>query len=261
MMHSIRVFSLNRVAAACCALFAFAAPLSHAQTSEPPRGSASVTSGAPTADAVQQAPELTLQASASVDVLQDTVHITLATELEADSQSNATAALSALLDEAVQRTQGAKGIQVHTSGYNVWPNTDDKGKIQNWRARGEIMLESKDFAAASALASKLSDKVAISQIGFSLSREAREAVEQKLLKQAADAFLARAQAAAVAFGYSGYRVQQMDLSGGGSEMPYPRPMSAMAKGTLGSAAGYSDAPLEAADVTVTLSVSGKVALQ
>src|SRR5690606_37392081 len=139
----------------------------------------------------------------------------------------------------------------------VWPDTDDKGKIQNWRARGEIVLESKDFAAASALASKLADKVAISQISFSLSREAREAAEKKLLSQAADAFLARAQAAAQAFGYSSYRVQQLELSGGGSAAPVPRPMAAMAKSSLASgSAGYTDAPLQAGQVTVTLAVSG-----
>src|SRR3546814_18486745 len=56
-----------------------------------------------------------------------------------------------------------------------------------WRGRGEITLESKDFAAASALASKLADKTAIAQISFLLSREAREAEERKMLSQAAQA--------------------------------------------------------------------------
>nr|WP_094819882.1 SIMPL domain-containing protein [Bordetella genomosp. 4] len=257
MMHSFRVPSLNRLAAACCAAFALTvAPFAHAQQPPaPPRAPA------PAVHPDERVPELTLQASASADVQQDTVRITLAAEFDADSQTKATTQLSTVLDEAVKRTEGAKGIQVHTSGYNVWPNTDEKGKIQNWRARGEIVLESKDFAAASALASKLSDKVAISQISFSLSREAREAAEKKLLGQAADAFLARAQAAAQAFGYSSYRVQQLELSGGGSPVPVPRPMGAMAKSSLSSAAGYADAPLEAGQVTVTLSVNGTVALQ
>jgi len=260
MMHSSRVPSLNRIVAACCAVFALTAvPLAYAQPKPPapPRGLE------PSAQAVhpdERLPELTLQASASTDVQQDTVRITLAAELEAESQAKATTGLSAVLDEAVKRTRDAKGINVRTSGYNVWPSTNEKGKIQNWRARGEITLESKDFAAASALASKLSDKVAISQINFSLSREAREAAEKKLLTQAADAFLARAQAAAQAFGYSNYRVQQLELSGGGSAVPVPRPMNAMAKG-FSSAAAVADAPLEAGEITVTLSVNGTVALQ
>ena len=258
MMHSTRVPSLNRIAAACCAAFALTAmPLAYAQPQPPapPRAM-------PSAQPDERLPELTLQASAAEDVQQDTVRITLATEFGAESQTKATTELSAALDDVVKRTQGAKGIDVRTSGFNVWPNTDAKGKIQSWRARGEIVLESKDFAAASALASKLSDKVAISQISFSLSREAREAAEKKLLTQAADAFLARAQAAAKAFGYSSYRVQNIELSGGGSAVPVPRPMVAMAKSSFSSgSAAYADAPLEAGQVTVTLSVNGTVSLQ
>ena len=260
MMHSSRVPSLSRMAAVCCAVFALtAAPLSYAQSQTPaasqdPNASQQAASG-------NHLPELTLQASASTEVSQDTVHITLAAEFEAASQAEATTKLSAVLDEAVKRTQGAKGIDVQTSGYNVWPSVDEKGKIQNWRARGEIILESKDFAAASALASKLSDNVAISQIQFSLSRQARDAAEEKLLSQAADAFSARAQAAAKAFGYNSYRVQQLELSGGGSAVPVPRPMVAMAKSNFSSASDSIDAPLEAGEVTVTLSVNGTVALQ
>ncbi|MVW79148.1 DUF541 domain-containing protein [Bordetella sp. 02P26C-1] len=251
MMHSLRVSSLNRAAAMCCLVLSMAvAPSAFAQS---PQASSVAQSAGTTA-----APELSLQASASMEVSQDVVRITLAAEFDAESQAQATSALSTVLDEAVKRTDGANGVQVHTGGYNVWPYTDDKGKIQNWRARGEITLESQDFAAASALASKLSDKVAISQIAFTLSRQAREAAEEKLLKQAADAFRARAEAAAQAFGYQSYQLQQLELSGGGVSMPGPRPMQAMAKASLDSA---PDVPLQADDVTVSLSVSGKVSLR
>lgn len=251
MMHTSSVSSLNRVAAACCAAFALlAAPLALAQSPQPqPAPQAASTTGAPT---------LTLQASAASEVEQDIVRITLAAEFEAKSQSKATTDLTAALDDAVKRTKGAKGIEVRTSGYNVWPTTNDKGKIENWRARGEITLESKDFAAASALATQLSDKAAISQISFSLSREARQAAEEKLLKQAADAFRARAQAAATAFGFGAYDVKHLELSGGGSAVPVPRPMAAMAKG---SQSDYADVPLEAGKVTVTIAVNGTVDLR
>ena len=96
--------------------------------------------------------------------------------------------LSALLDDVVKRARDTKGVEVRTGNYNVWPNTGSKGKIAGWRGQGEVILESKDFEAAAALASKLSDKTAISSISFSLSRAAREAEERKLLKEAAQAF-------------------------------------------------------------------------
>ncbi len=248
MMRSRPVLSLNRLAAACCTALALAAvqPAYAQQHAQPD-------------DAAARAPELTLQASAASEVQQDTVRITLAAELEAATQSAAGKALTAALDEAVKRAQGTKDVAVSSGGYSIWPNTNEKGKIQNWRARGEIILESKDFAAASALASKLSDKTAISHISFVLSREARDAEERKLLGQAAQAFRDRALAAATAFGFSGYQVRQLELSGGGSPVPVPRPMGAqmMAKS---AAAESADVPLEAGKVTVSISVNGTVAL-
>ncbi|MDM9560365.1 MULTISPECIES: SIMPL domain-containing protein [Bordetella] len=249
-MHSYPAFSLTRIAAACCAALALAAVQPAWAQPQPPQQAE---------EPAKRAPELTLQASASSDVQQDTVRITLATELEAASQAAAGKALTAALDEVVKRAQGTKGVEVRTGGYNVWPNANDKGKIQNWRARGEITLESKDFAAASALASKLGDKAAIAQISFLLSREAREAEERKLLGQAAEAFRDRALAAATAFGFSGYQVRQLELSGGGSPVPVPRPMGAqmMAKSSMAEAA---DVPLEAGKVTVSIAVNGTVVL-
>ncbi|MCD0504081.1 SIMPL domain-containing protein [Bordetella petrii] len=249
-MHSHPVLSLNRIVAACCAALALAAAQpALAQQPQP----------ASQADEAVRAPELSLQASASSEVQQDTVRITLAVELEAASQSAAGQELSNALDAAFKRAQGNKGVEVRTGGFSVWPNTNEKGKIQNWRGRGEITLESKDFAAASALANKLSDKTAITQINFLLSREAREAEERKLLSQAAEAFRERALAAATAFGFKGYQVRHLELSGGGSQVPVPRPMGAqmMAKSSRAEAA---DVPLEAGQVTVSISVNGTVAL-
>ena len=101
----------------------------------------------------------------------------------------------------VKRARDTKGVEVRTGNYNVWPNTGSKGKIAGWRGQGEVILESKDFEAAAALASKLSDKTAISSISFSLSRAAREAEERKLLKEAAQAFKDRALAAANALDF------------------------------------------------------------
>ncbi|GFN27956.1 hypothetical protein ADE_36540 [Achromobacter denitrificans] len=253
-MSKSPVFSLTRLGAACAAVAALAvAQPVYAQTQAP----------APAAEAsASRAPELTLQATASSEVKQDTVRISLSAEVEAPDQPTAGKKLTAALDDVVKRARDVKGVEVRTGGYNVWPNTSSKGKIASWRGQGEVILESKDFEAAAALASKLSDKTAISNIGFLLSREAREAEERKLLKEAAQAFKDRALAAANAFGFSGYRLSKLELggSGGSGPMPMPRMMgAAMAKD---ASAGYSpDVPLEAGDVTVSIAVNGTIALQ
>ena len=127
----------------------------------------------------------------------------------------------------VKRARDTKGVEVRTGNYNVWPNTGSKGKIAGWRGQGEVILESKDFEAAAALASKLSDKTAISSISFSLSRCARGRGAQAA--QGSGASLQdRALAAANAFGFSGYRLSKLELGGSGGPGPMPR-MMAMAK--------------------------------
>jgi len=248
------VFSLTKLGAACAAVAAIAAV-------QPVYAQTPATAPAATESSTNRSPEMTLQATASSEVKQDTVRISLSAEVEAPDQPAAGKKLTAALDDAIKRARDTKGVEVRTGGYNVWPNTNSKGKIGSWRGQGEIVLESKEFEAAAALASKLSDKTAISNISFSLSREAREAEERKLLKEAAQAFKDRALAAANAFGFSGYRLSKLELGGSGGPMPMPRMMgaAAMAKDASG---GYSpDVPLEAGDVTVSIAVNGTIVLQ
>lgn len=245
--------ALTRLAAACGAALAMAfAPTVFAQNA-PAAGTAE------TASNTSRGPELNLQAGASTEVKQDTVRITLAVELEAADQATVGKRLSAALDDVVKRAKDAKGVEVRSGGYNVWPNSSSKGKITNWRGQGQIILESKDFEAASDLASKLGDKTAIANIQFLLSREAREAEERKLLTQAANAFRERALAASTAFGFKGYQLSKIDLSGGG-EVPMPR-MPAPMMMAKDSAEGAAGVPLEAGEVTVSVTVSGTIVLQ
>lgn len=162
------VTTLTMLSAACAAVAAIsvAQPV-FAQTQAP------AASPAPAEAAANRSPELSLQATASSEVKQDTVRIALAAEVEGADQPATGKKLSALLDDVVKRARDTKGVEVRTGNYNVWPNTGSKGKIAGWRGQGEVILESKDFEAAAALASKLSDKTAISSISFVVALRAR----------------------------------------------------------------------------------------
>ncbi|AYD63033.1 hypothetical protein C4E15_23520 [Achromobacter spanius] len=249
------VFSLTKLGAACAAVAAIAAvqpAYAQAQGAVAPAAAESSTN---------RSPEMTLQAAASSEVKQDTVRISLTAEVDAPDQPAAGKKLTAILDDVVKRARDTKGVDVRTGGFNVWPNTNSKGKISSWRGQGEVVLESRDFDAAAALASKLSDKTAISNIAFSLSREAREAEERKLLKEAAQAFKDRALAAANAFGFSGYRLSKLELGGSGGPVPMPRMLGAAAMAKDASGGFSPDVPLEAGDVTVSVAVNGTIVLQ
>jgi predicted secreted protein len=217
------------------------------------------------AQAAAQPPEMTLQASASAKVKQDTVNMTLAVEIQAQDQSTAGKKLSALLEDVMKGTKGVKNVDARTGAYNVWPVTNTNNKVVGWRGQGHIVLESKDFQAAAALAATVADKAAISNIDFFLSHEGREAEERKLLAQAAGAFHERALAAAKAFGFSGYRVSQLDLSGGSASEPLASNYSARTMAglpMLGKDAKTDvTVPLQAGEVNVSVGVSGRIFLQ
>jgi predicted secreted protein len=210
------------------------------------------------ADKSDAGPLLTLQAAASEEVRQDTVQITVSAQAEAADQATTGRKLNALLDDLMKTAKSNADVTARTGGYRVWPNTNNKGKLVSWQGEGSIILESTNFEAASALATKMGDKSAISNISFTLSRKAREAVERKLLNQAAQAFRDRALAAASAFGFSGYRLKKIQLGGVGAVAP--RAYMAMAKGAAASAPA-ADVPLQADMVTVSVDISGTIVLQ
>jgi predicted secreted protein len=211
-------------------------------------------------------PLMTLQAVASAKVKQDTVRITLAVEVQALDQPAAGKKLSTLLDEVMNEAKDAKTVEVRTGAYDVWPATNANNKIVGWRGQGHIVLESKDFPAAAALAAKVGDKAAISNIDFFLSRAGREAEERKLLNQVAGAFRERALAAVSAFGFAGYRVIKLDLGGSGgyeaeSSNAMPRMMAASPTMAKGASADVTTVPLQAGEVSVSVAVNGTIALQ
>src|SRR3546814_780437 len=126
-------------------------------------------------------PQAQLQAEASAEIAQDTVKITLASEISDASQTAVASALSKTLEDVMNQAKGHAKIKVSSGNYRIWPMSDKDGKISNWRGRGEIFLESSDFAAASELASTLSDRMPIANLGFSVSRSEEHTSELQSL--------------------------------------------------------------------------------
>lgn len=199
-------------------------------------------------------PQASLRAEASAEVPQDTVKITLATEISDVSQTAVAKALSKALDSVMSQAKGDPKIKVSSGNYRLWPMSNEKGKISNWRGRGEIFLESTDFAAASELAGKLSDRMPVDNLAFSVSPQARAKQEQALLTQAVQAFSDRAQALTGALGFASYTIRNVDLGGAGAQ-PY-QPAGRM----MAMAADKASVPLEGGTEMVTVSIRGSIFL-
>jgi predicted secreted protein len=199
---------------------------------------------------------LSLAAQASADVPQDVVDITLFYEQEAQDPASLTTVLNQRAEAALRQAKGVDNVTAHSGSFTVYPSTDRDGRISAWRGRTEVVLESKDFTAASKLAGKMSDSMQVGSVTFSLSPEAQRAAEQKLSTQAITSFRQQAQSSAQAFGYSGYAIREVNIGHNGSS---PRPVLMMAARNMSADAKMS-APmaLEAGTSTVTVNVSGSV---
>jgi predicted secreted protein len=199
---------------------------------------------------------LSLSAQASAEVPQDVVNITLFYEQETQDASTLTNTLNQRADAALREAKGVDNVTARSGSFTVYPSTDRDGKISAWRGRTEVVLESKDFAAASKLASKMSNSMQVGNVTFSLSPEAERAAEQKLSSQAIASFRSEAQASAQAFGYSNYSIREVNVGHNGSS-PWPVMMMA-ARNSMADAKMSAPMALEAGTSTVTVNVSGSV---
>lgn len=214
------------------------------------------TAAAQTATIAPPAGVLSLTAEQSAEVPEDVVRITLFYEQEGQDAASLTKVLNARAEEALRQARGDSKVTVQTGAFTIYPSTDRDGKISAWRGRTEIVLESRDFGAASRLAGQLSNTMQIGDVAFSLSPQARREAENKLTSRAIASFRDQAQAAAQAFGYSGYTVRDVRINRGG--VIAPRPMMMRMAAPAAADARAASLPIEGGKSTVTIDVSGSV---
>ena len=116
---------------------------------------------------------------------------------------------------------------MRTGSFRTFP-VSDKGKITGWRARSEILVESKDFAAASAAIASASGNMQLSRIEFFVSSELRDTVEAVLSDEAIAAFLAKARKISKGFGATKFEVAEASVMSQGGDAPLRPMMAAMA---------------------------------
>jgi predicted secreted protein len=200
-----------------------------------------------------------LAASASMDVAQDWLSVTLGTTREGSDptavQDQLRRALESALAEA-KKAAKAGAMDVHTGQFSLQPRYGNEGKINGWQGSAALVLEGKDFARIGATAGKL-QPLTISSTSFSLSPEGRAKVESQVQAMAIERFRAKAGDIASGFGFKGYSLREVsvNLSDAGQD-PRPRAMMAYAKG----ASADAPIPVEAGTTAVVVQVNGSVQL-
>lgn len=203
-----------------------------------------------------------LSATGTVEAQQDLLVVTLATSKEGADASAVQAQLKQALDTALaeaKRNAQTGQLDVRTGPFGLYPRYAKDGKINGWQGRAELVLEGRDFARITSTAGKV-QTMAISQVAFALSREARAKVETEAQTQAIEQFKARAAELAKGFGFANYSLREVAVNS--NEMsPGPRPRMMAMEANKASSFSDSAVPVEAGKAQVVVTVSGSVQMR
>lgn len=201
-----------------------------------------------------------LSASASVEVSQDMLTMSLNTVRDgADAstvQNQLKAALEAGLTEAKKSVLPGQ-LDVRTGNFSLYPRYGRDGKPTGWQGSAELILEGRDFARISTTAGKI-QSLTMGGVSFGLSRELRVKSEAEAQTLAIERFKSRATDIARSFGFTSFGLREVSVNANDQGfMPRPRLQSIEAKAAMSEA----PVPVEAGKSSVTVTVSGSVQLK
>ncbi len=177
-------------------------------------------------------------AHAAQEVDNDSIRATLFVEKEDGSPSGASSSATRATNETLRQLREDESLHVRTGSFRTFP-VSDQGKITGWRARSEIVLESKDFEKASAAIASASGNMQLSRVEFFLSAELRDTVEAVVSDQSIAAFLAKARKIAKSFGATKFEVAEANVMSEGGNSPIRPMMAAMAADAPGARPEFS----------------------
>ena len=198
-----------------------------------------------------------LSSTATLEVTKDLLNIVFNTTREgADAaavQSQLKQALDTALAEA-KRVAKPGQLEVQTGNFPLSPRYTNKGVVSGWQGTTELIVEGSDMQAIGQLSGRITT-LTINRVGYALSRELREKSEGEVSAQAIARFRAKATTYATHFGYAGYTLREVNVSG--NEQPSPMRRMAMQTGQALTSADEV-LPVEPGKGSVTVNVNGTV---
>jgi predicted secreted protein len=205
---------------------------------------------------VQAGALIDLSAQASRPATNDMVRASVYSEASGKNPAELAQRVNADVAEALKLIRSKSGISVKSGQQSTYPVYNQGQKIDGWRMRSELVLESKDQGGVSELLGKLQQmRLAVGEVSLLPSPETRRKVEDEATREAILAFQNRAAVIADQLG-KGWKIKQLNIQQGGS---MPMPMMRAARGVM-MAAEAAPAPLEAGESLVTTNVSGQIEL-
>ncbi len=197
-----------------------------------------------------------LSAEATRTAPNDLARATVFTEASGATPGEPGKQVNSKLGEALRLAKAANGVQVQSSGTQTYPTYGKNGKVEGWRVRSELQLESADPTVLSELLGKLqAANLGLGSLSFSPSPATRAKAEDAATEEAIAAFKERAKRISATLGQP-YKIKQLSVS---SHSRAPGPMYRMAAPMMADAAA-APMPVEAGQSQVTVTVSGQIEL-
>jgi predicted secreted protein len=196
------------------------------------------------------------------DISNDQMNATLSIELSDKDAGKLAQHITLVLNDSLKKAAAYPSVKATSGNQNTWPvygsTLTSSSKLESWRGRAEIRLESKDFKAAGELISKLQEKLQMNGISFVVSADARNKTENSLTSEAITAFKTRAEAIRNAWSAKSYKLVQMNLGSAGGAAPY-MPMMRTMKAAESDMAPAQD--MAGGETRLVVNVSGSIELQ
>ena len=196
-----------------------------------------------------------LSSEASRAAVNDLIRATVAAEASGASPGELARQVNAQIAEALKTAKAYPAVKAQSGATASYPVYAKGGKIEAWRMRSELTLESSDNAALPELLGKLQTSLGVSSLVLQPSAETRRHAEEQAMVEAIAAFKARASVVAETLGKT-YRLKQLNIATGNR---FVQPVFRSAARPL--AADTAPMPVEAGESQVTASVSGQIELE
>ena len=202
---------------------------------------------------------VSFQATATQEVTQDLLAVTLQANREGPQAAEVQAGLKQALDAALTEARRAAqpgAMEVRTGYFSVNPRYGSNGRINGWQGTAQLVLEGTDTTRISQTAGKL-NQLNIVNVNYGLSRALREQHESALTAEAINRFRSRAGELTKNFGFASYSLGEVNVQTGDPGFQgRPMMMAMRAKGAEADAA----LPVEPGKGVLTVTVSGQVIL-
>lgn len=195
-----------------------------------------------------------LSAEAAQPAANDLARATVFAEATGPTPGALAKRVNSLVADGLKTAKAYSSIKIQSGATHTYPVYTKGSRIEGWRMRSDLTLESGDTATLSELLGKLQESMGVASLLMVPAPETRKKAESEAMIDAIAAFKARARVIADALGKP-YRIKHLTINSSGRSPAAPLMRSA----ALASAEPVP-MPIDAGETQINVTVSGQIEL-